>query len=59
LETEGRPAQLKLSCFKNVSAARKLEAGDAPPEELNIEGDTVHVPMAPYQWIDVEVQFQT
>jgi alpha-mannosidase len=59
LETEGRPAQLKLSCFKNVSAARKLEAGDAPPAELNIEGDTVHVPMAPYQWIDVEVQFQT
>jgi alpha-mannosidase len=59
LETEGRPAQLKLRCLKNVVSARKLETGDTPPAELNIEGDTVHIPMTPHQWIDVEVQFQS
>jgi alpha-mannosidase len=58
LETEGRPAQLKLRCFKNVAAAQKLETGDAPPAELNIDGDTIHIPMTAYQWIDLEVQFR-
>ena len=58
LETEGRPAQLKLRCFRNVAAARKLETGDVPPAELHAEGDAVYIPMTPHQWIEVEVRFQ-
>lgn len=58
LETEGRPAQLKLRCLRNVASARKLETGDTPPAELQVEGDIVHIPMTPYQWIEVEVMFQ-
>ncbi|MCC6124095.1 MAG: hypothetical protein IT426_03975 [Pirellulales bacterium] len=59
LETEGRPAQLKLRCLRSVVAAAKLETGDAPPAELNVEGDTVHIPMGSHQWIDVEVLFDS
>jgi alpha-mannosidase len=59
LETEGRPAQLKLRCLYPVAAARKLETGDTPPAELNVEGDAVHIPMGPHQWFDVEVLFQS
>jgi alpha-mannosidase len=59
LETEGRSALLKLRCMRNVTAARKLENGNMPAAELKVEGDAVHIPMSPHQWLEVEVLFET
>jgi alpha-mannosidase len=59
LETEGRPAQLKVRCPYLLDGARKLTTGDTPPQELAIESDTFSLTLTPYQWIDVEVLFQT
>ncbi|MBN2580131.1 MAG: hypothetical protein JXB10_14165 [Pirellulales bacterium] len=58
LETEGRPAQLGLRCFRPLASAWKLETGDAPPSHLNVEGDRITVPIGPHQWFDLEARFQ-
>jgi alpha-mannosidase len=58
LETEGRPAQLKVRCPYPLAGARKLAPGDTPPQELAIDSDTFSVPITPYQWIDVELLFK-
>jgi alpha-mannosidase len=56
-ETEGRSAELKLRCLRTVVAARKLASGEDSSIPLNVDGDTVHIPMTPHQWIEVEVIF--
>jgi alpha-mannosidase len=57
LETEGRPAQLALRCFRPIASAEKREAGGLPPSHLNVEDDRVLIPIGPYQWFDVEARF--
>jgi alpha-mannosidase len=56
LETEGRHVSLGLRSFRAVNSAQKAGGGDRAPDELTVAGDTVTVPMRPYEW--AEVQFR-
>ncbi|MEN6457680.1 MAG: hypothetical protein ABFC63_02015 [Thermoguttaceae bacterium] len=58
LETEGRSVRVGLRSFRAVAAAWKTPAGDMPAVELPICDDRVEVPIGPYQWVEVEVDFQ-
>ncbi len=57
LETDGHGVRLGLRCLRSVSSARLLNVGDAPPDELKVEGDRIEIPIGPHQWIEVEVRF--
>ena len=57
LETDGHGVRLGLRCLRSVSSARILNVGDAPPDELKVEGDRIEIPIGPHQWIEVEVRF--
>jgi len=57
LETDGHGVRLGLRCLRSVSSARILNVGDAPPDELKVEGDRIEVPIGPHQWIEVEARF--
>ncbi|MBU4272496.1 MAG: hypothetical protein KKE86_12975 [Planctomycetes bacterium] len=57
LETDGCGVRLGLRCLRSVSSARILNVGDAPPDELSVEGDRIEVPIGPHQWIEVEARF--
>ncbi len=57
LETDGRGTRLGLRCFRSVASARRTNADDSPLLDLKIDGDRVEIPIDPYQWVEIEVQF--
>lgn len=57
LETDGRGVRLGLRCFRGVASARKINPGDVPPMDLELDGDRIDIPLGPHQWIEVEVRF--
>lgn len=59
LETEGRAIRVGLRCFRAPHSARKLAAADNPPEPLVVEHDRVTVPLAPRQWAEIELRFES
>ncbi len=56
LETEGRHVSLGLRSFRTVKSAQKAGGGDRAAVELTIVGDTVTVPLRPYEWAEVDVR---
>jgi alpha-mannosidase len=56
LETDGRGVRLGLRCFRSVAAARKINPGEVPPVDLEVEGDRINIPLGPHQWVEVEVR---
>jgi alpha-mannosidase len=59
LETDGHGVRLSLRCFRAVASAHKINPGDAPPDELTVEGDRIDVAIGPHQWLEVEGRFAT
>ncbi len=55
LETEGREGTLRLRCFRNPKAARKVNFAGETLTELVLEEDTVLVDIKPFEWCQVEV----
>ena len=56
LETEGRHVSLGLRSFRAVKSAQKAGGADRTPVDLAVAGDTVTVPMRPYEFAEVEVK---
>jgi alpha-mannosidase len=57
LETEGRRVRLALRALRPLRSAQKINAGDAPPDNLAVEGDRLSVEIGPHAWIEVEARF--
>ncbi len=56
LETDGRGVRLGLRCFRSVASAQKINRGDVPSMDLEVEGDRISIPLGPHQWIEVEAR---
>jgi alpha-mannosidase len=56
LETEGRHVSLGLRSFRAVKSACKTGGGEREAVDLAIAGDTITVPLRPYEWAEVEVR---
>ncbi|MCE5268917.1 MAG: hypothetical protein LLG00_13650, partial [Planctomycetaceae bacterium] len=57
LETDGRTVRLGLRSFRPIASARRITPGEMQPVDLAVTGDRIEVPLAAYQWSEVEVQF--
>ena len=57
LETEGRQGTLRLRCFRNPAAAKKVTFAGEPIADLPVQGDTVSVPIEPFEWCQVQILF--
>jgi alpha-mannosidase len=56
-ETEGRPRDVKLQCFRAPASARTQDFQGNAFHTLAIAGDAVSIPMHGYEIIDVELRF--
>ncbi len=56
-ETEGRPRDVKLRCFRPPTSARTQDFQGNKLNTLAIETDAVNVPMHGYEITDVELRF--
>ncbi len=56
LETEGRHISLGLRSFRTVKSAQKAGGADRAPIDLTVAGDTITVPLRPYEWAEVEIK---
>ena len=57
LETDGRRVRLGLRCFRPVESAQKTLPGDAPPDELPVDGDQITVRVGPHEWCELQTRF--
>jgi len=58
LETEGRATPLRLRSFRRPSAARQTDFLGNTQQELKIEDDHVVVDLEPYEWKQVDVEWE-
>lgn len=56
-ETEGRPRDVKLRCFKTPTSANVQDFQGQTLATLAIESDAVNIPMHRFEIIDIELRF--
>ncbi|HTI50393.1 MAG TPA: hypothetical protein VL475_05560 [Planctomycetaceae bacterium] len=57
VESEGRPVQLRLRCFRTPRSARQRDFNGHTLHALSIDGDAVLVDLSAYEIAEVEVRF--
>jgi alpha-mannosidase len=57
VESEGRPVQLRLRCFRTPRSARQRDFNGHTLHALSIDGDAVLVDLSAYEIADVEIRF--
>lgn len=56
LEAYGRPGKVKLSCYRNVQSARKVDFQGSPIADCEVSGDRVLLDVAAREWLELEVR---
>ncbi|HEX3871069.1 MAG TPA: hypothetical protein VHV77_11565, partial [Pirellulales bacterium] len=57
LETSGRSGRVNLRTFKSPQQATQIDFRGTTLMQLPIDGDSVGIDMAAYEWIEIEVLF--
>lgn len=57
LETEGRPAQVKLSTFRPVAAARKVDFRGTTTGDCTLADGKLQLPMSGNEWVEIEAKW--
>ena len=58
LETEGRSGTCKLSAFRPIASARRLDLLGNPQDDLKVEDGAVVIEMTGHGWVEVEARWQ-
>jgi len=57
LESMGRPAHLKLSCFRPVRVAHQSDFAGQSLGELQVQDGAVHITVDANQWLEIEARW--
>jgi len=57
LETEGRPASVRLAAFRDVKRVRRTNFCGRTLEELRVDDGRVHVNLHSYEWTQIEAEW--
>jgi hypothetical protein len=57
LEVSGRRARLELNSFRPVAAAQQVDFEGESLGDCRVEEGSVHVEMAPHEWIQLNVRW--
>ena len=59
LETEGRSGTCKLSAFRPIVSARRLDLLGDPLDDLKVDDGSVAIEITGHGWVEVEARWQT
>jgi hypothetical protein len=59
LETEGRSGNCKLSAFRPIASARRLDLLGNPLDDLKVKDGATVIEMSGHGWVEVEARWQS
>lgn len=57
LETEGRPAKVALSAFREIKAAQQIDFTGKPLRDCEIDAGRAKLELANYEWVELEARW--